>query len=449
VIACLNRFGLRKSQRSIDGTLRCLVGDAYRSVPLVRQRLDEAGVSPRDVRGVSDLVRLPISSRHEILTSPVSASLRRGTDPLRCQTTATSGTSGLPLTVYMSGPEAAYRRLLLFRALRRAVRLSLPFSIAEVGAGSYRLLCHRGDISQRVGLVRVSRIDRTLPPKAQAERLLAASPDVVTGHPSCLELVAEAIRDEGGWSGRRPKLVAARGEILREETRVLLGRTFECPVVDHYSCEEIGNIAWECPTTPGVMHVNSDGCVVEIVDDEGHPVAHGEEGRVVVSNLFNRTMPFLRYEVGDRAAFRPPGRCACGHRGPSLSLLAGRSGDFVLLSTGERISPRAIHSVIATATRSADAAGRFDLRRYQVLQDAPGTLSVLVVPPDPARPDLEERILDAFRQFDSRLDVSVERVSEISTEASGKFRVVRVEAQGWPSPPSTRRPSSDPDTIST
>jgi len=447
VSACAARFALRKSTRTIDAVVRCLVKDAYRNVALVRQRFDDAGLSPHVVRGVSDLVRLPIGSRHQMLDLPVSSSLRWGTDPSRCHTTATSGTTGLPLTVHMNTPEAIYRRLLLFRALRQAVRLSLPLSIAEVGAGSHRLLSHRGDISQRVGFVRVTKINRTLPPTVQAEQLVAASPHVVTGHPSCLELVAEVIGDAGGWPGRSPKLLATRGEILRDDARLLLTETFGCPVVDYYSCEEVGNVAWECPLAPGVFHVNSDGCVVEIVDDEGLPAVWGEEGRVLVTNLFNRTMPFLRYEMGDRAALRPPGHCECGHRGPSLSILAGRSGDFVLLSTGERISPRAIHSVIATAIRSADDTRRFDARRYQVLQDAPGALRVVVVPTEPGRPDLDERILTAFRRFDSRLDVSVDREPEISTEPSGKFRVVRVEearrASSRPVPPS----SSDPDTI--
>ncbi|MGB2983576.1 MAG: hypothetical protein WBC63_06935 [Candidatus Bipolaricaulia bacterium] len=423
------RFATPKSRRLIDMACRGLVTDAYRNVPLFRQRLDAAGVLPSSIRTAADLASIPVTTSETYLGSARSESLRRGTDRASCRTSQTSGTTGMPLTIYMSRSEAFYRRVLLFRALTRSGRFSFPLTIAEVGAGLIRLGTHRGDFTQRIGLVRVTKIARSLPVEEQARRLLQAAPQVVMGHPSCLELVAEVLQASGGVADHRPRLVVARGEILRPSTRRLLRATFGCPVADHYNCEEVGNVAWECPRTPGVMHVNTDGCVVETVDAEGRALDPGEEGSVVVTNLFNRTMPFIRYRLDDRAALLPRGRCACGHDGASMSLLAGRTGDFLLLSSGRRVSPRTVNSLVVQAGQRDDDIEVSDVRRYQVEQDPAGRVNILVVPREPHAADLGERITGALRGLDPGLDVSVEYMSEIPPEASGKLRIVRSVAQ--------------------
>lgn len=132
---------------------------------------------------------------------------------------------------------------------------------------------------------------------------------------------------------------------------------FGCRLAEICNCEEVGNVAWECPRTAGVMHVNSDACVLEIVDEDGRPARSGEGGRVIVTNLFNRTMPFIRYELGDRAALLPSKRCECGYDGPSMTLVAGRSGDFIRPPSGRRVSLRTIHSLIGAAVQRAGEPG--------------------------------------------------------------------------------------------
>jgi len=417
------RFAVGKSRHMVDASVRELVSDAYGSVSFARRRLDRAGVRPRDVRCAGDLGRIPIISRHQMDKVTTAELLRDGANLETCDTSTTSGTTGIPLIVYMSRTEALYRRFLLFRAVTRYGRFSFPFTVAELGAGVVRIGLHRSDVAQRLGLVRVTKIPRTLPPDAQADVLLRTKPQVVTGHPSCLQLVAEAMADslEQGW----PKLVVARGEILHEETRRELCDAFGCPIVDLYNCEEVGNVAWECPRTAGVMHVNTDACVLEIVDEEGAPAGPGEEGRVIVTNLFNRTMPFIRHEIGDRAALRGPGACGCGHPGPAMTLLAGRSGDFIRLRSGVRVSPRTIYSLLARAVRRENEPAAFDVRCIAAVQESVGELTVRFVPRGEQARAVERRIRSELETLDPDLLLTVEPVSEIRSEESGKLRLVR------------------------
>ena len=419
------RFAVGKCSRAIDLSVRWLARDAWRHVSLIRQRFDRAGVRPHDIRGATDLERVPIGSRLAMTAAPRAESLREGVNLATCDAATTSGTTGVPLAVYMSRTEALYRRLLLFRALARYGRFRFPFTVAELGSGAIRPDLHQSDVTQRTGLVRVTRIPRTLPPDAQADALLQAKPQVVTGHPSCLQLVAERIADSRALDKRWPKLVAARGEILHEETRLELRRAFGCPVVDLYNCEEIGNVAWECPRTAGVMHVNTDACVLEIVDEEGAPARPGEEGRVIVTNLFNRTMPFIRHELGDRAALRGLGTCDCGHSGPSMTLVAGRPGDFIRLRSGERVSPRTVYSLLARAVRRENEPAAFDVRCIAAVQESVGELTVRFVPWGEQARAVERRIRSELETLDPDLLLTIEPVSEIRPEETGKLRYVR------------------------
>ena len=98
-------------------------------------------------------------------------------------------------------------------------------------------------------------------------------------------------------------LVVCRGEVLDEQTRSLLAKAFAGKIVDYYNAEEIGNVAYECPDDHEKMHVNTGSCILEILNDQGVSKGLGEEGRIVVTNLFNHTMPFIRYDLGDRGTF--------------------------------------------------------------------------------------------------------------------------------------------------
>jgi len=409
----------------LDWIVADLVADAYRRSSLTRNVIDRAGVPAHQVRGVGDLNRLPVTTRREYFADS-RLGLRMGTRVDRCHRVRTTGTTGSPLVVYMNRLEFLYRQLQVFRGMRSGVRLTVPLTISSVGVNVPRAQAARSNPLERVGLARVRKIPRSLSSEEQARRLVDQPAQILTGAPSSLELVAEAMQRLDLRLPSPPSVVSPRGEMLRWEARALLAETFGCPVVDQYNCEEIGNIAWECPAETGVYHVNTDACVLETVDDEGAPVPAGVEGRVVVTNLFNRTMPFIRYDLGDRAVFRetPRDRCACGHRGPTLAALLGRLDDFILLSSGERVSPRTIVGCVYRGSQRDVAEPSYFVRRFRVIQDEPNAIRVLVVPAEDAPADLDARIRLECQALESGLRVDVERVGEIPGEPTDKARVV-------------------------
>jgi len=120
-------------------------------------------------------------------------------------------------------------------------------------------------------------------------------------------------------------------DALRARCRDLLGASIR----DRYSCEEAGPIAFQCPHDESRYHVAVSNVVLEVVDEQGQACAEGQAGRVLVTGLHNWASPFIRYDVGDRAALHPS--CTCGVQLPTLSQLLGRTLFLYRLPSGGRI----------------------------------------------------------------------------------------------------------------
>jgi phenylacetate-CoA ligase len=68
-----------------------------------------------------------------------------------------------------------------------------------------------------------------------------------------------------------------------------------------YAANEVGPIAWECPSHPGALHLNDDTQITEIVDETGPPVRNGDSGQVVVTQLLCTAQPLIRYRIATSA----------------------------------------------------------------------------------------------------------------------------------------------------
>jgi phenylacetate-coenzyme A ligase PaaK-like adenylate-forming protein len=108
------------------------------------------------------------------------------------------------------------------------------------------------------------------------------------------------------------------------------------PVLANYSSEEVGLIGSECPKSPGNYHVATSNVVVEVLEDEGFEISGAKLGRVLVTHLHSYATPFIRYDLGDLASLAD--RCACGHDGPVLYNIYGRTKSLLKRQDGS-ISP--------------------------------------------------------------------------------------------------------------
>jgi phenylacetate-CoA ligase len=128
------------------------------------------------------------------------------------------------------------------------------------------------------------------------------------------------------------RLCMPTSEVCDDIDRKILEEGFGVKVVNEYGAAELDLIALE--DRDGDWVINEETLFIEIVDDMGMPVEPGMEGRVIVTALYNKAMPFIRYELGDRAVLSD--RVKNGRR--ILEKVSGRINDVIKLPSG-KVSP--------------------------------------------------------------------------------------------------------------
>jgi phenylacetate-CoA ligase len=200
--------------------------------------------------------------------------------------------------------------------------------------------------------------------------------------------------------------------VLHSWQRRVIEEVFACPVTNRYGCEEVSLIACECERHQG-LHVNADGVHVELLRD-GRPALPGEPGSVVVTDLSNRAMPILRYQVGDVAVWSDK-RCGCGRGLPLLERLEGREADYVVTASGELIS-----GISLTENFALRVPG---VAQLQIVQEAVDHFLFRIVPAPEFGPATLST-LDALvhERFGPGIRYECELLEHIPQEPSGKYR---------------------------
>lgn len=179
-----------------------------------------------------------------------------------------------------------------------------------------------------------------------------------------------------------------------------------------YSCTETGMIAGRCPHNPDNYHLMAHKLGVEFLNADGRPCAEGEVGQIVITDYFNRTMPFIRYAIGDLAA---PVRCDCGKIDlPALTKLLGKQRGLLRHPDG--------HYVFSTEL-SPHIRDSAEIRQYQVIQEAPDRFRLRVIARDGADAGaFEGRMQALFRtNFGAATELSFDWCTEIPRLPGGKY----------------------------
>ncbi|MBK7579794.1 MAG: phenylacetate--CoA ligase family protein [Myxococcales bacterium] len=252
-----------------------------------------------------------------------------------------SGSTGSPVRVYFDPVAELPRRVQELRFLTaHGCRPRHTQMILDAPAH----LAPKAFLPQRLSLWRREPYPWWMTPEAAIDEINRRQPDVFHGVLAGVRMLALAIEAAGGLE-YRPFRVVTKGELLDPSTRWFIENAFGAKVVDFYATEETGIIAWECPSGGGGYHIDSDFNFVEIVRPDGSLAEPGEVGEVVLTNLYQRAMPIIRYRVGDLAALSPE-PCACGRSLPLLRQLRGRKLDFLVTPAGELHDPFRVMAVM-------------------------------------------------------------------------------------------------------
>ena len=126
------------------------------------------------------------------------------------------------------------------------------------------------------------------------------------------------------------KVCIVTSEMLFDKDKILLEKQFGVPVVNEYGASELDLIAFQNPD--GEWQVNSETLFVEILDENNKVLPYGKEGRVVITSLFNKAHPFIRYDIGDIGILDEKSTT----KKPVLQQLIGRTNDIAILPSGKK-----------------------------------------------------------------------------------------------------------------
>lgn len=240
--------------------------------------------------------------------------------------------------------------------------------------------------------------------------LNGCQPTVLMGYPSALaELAAEA---DAGRLTIAPRLVVAHSEPLLPEVRRTLEAAWDVRVDNSYGTSE-GPCAYSCPNGRG-MHLADDLAIIELVDDQGDPVPPGcTSAKVYVTNLCNRTQPFIRYELSDQLT-RIAGDCGCGTVHTWIAEPVGRQDDVFVYPDGTRIHPLVFRSPLGRTAAIVE---------YQVLQTPTGANLLIIAEDSVSTDEIAHELTDALRAAGlAHPTVAVHVVTRLDRLPSGKVR---------------------------
>jgi phenylacetate-CoA ligase len=407
-LTSLQLRGIRSAVRADPGDLRKLqdrllrdaVTHAYHHVPFYREFWRERGFDPMGFSGLQDLEEIPILTRRDLHRGLAAGRmLKRDIDLDTCSSLDTSGSSGNPPMRVLRGPLEQR----VWRATGLCIWLEHGFHWRFVTA---RLQTHAGPSHplQRLGISRVEWIPTNVPVDQQLKRLRSAKAHVVVVTPTAARRLA-ARMERDGLGLEPPRILFSQGELLDRASRSAIRKAFGVDPLNLYGQTEVGYMAWQCERRAG-LHIN---CATHLVElrERGGPARPEELGRVVVTDLRGRTMPFLRYDTGDLAR-AASGSCSCGRTLPLLSSIEGRRARSVLSGDGRTVTQREVIDSLAD---------RLTVDDYRLHQEKDGRFRLDLAPSVASRRD---RVLETLRDVLGRVEVSVRVDPSWTTARDGK-----------------------------
>ena len=237
-------------------------------------------------------------------------------------------------------------------------------------------------------------------------------PEILFGHSHSLYMLALYVI-EHGIEDLRPRGIISTSMMLLANERSVIEAAFGCKVFDRYGSEETGLIASECEQHQG-LHLNIEHLYIEFLREDGTAAAPGEEGAIVITDLFNRGMPLIRYQIGDVGVVSER-RCPCGRGLPLMERVTGRVADYLKRRDGSLVAGVSLVERTLTAIQG--------LEQMQVVQPAADEIVLNVVRAPDFSPATEQALLEEFRSvFGPGIDIRPNYVERIPQERSGKYR---------------------------
>ncbi len=423
--------------------LRELVSLASSESIFYRERFSKLGLSVNDLKDVQSLSKFPVTTKDDIASNFPDGIVIQSRRTPDWQYVGTRGTTRRVMVVSDFERRDLARAATIvgfcagheYRVGDRQVSIPPDACSVHCGLEGQRAASVTGHVAELIsrrskwgrewisdlrGLVMENWVNRNvvLPPlaidgdddslKDCVAELRRIRPVQLMALPEYLRVLAEYIHRTGDRPGDI-SILRPIGANFPMQWREEVESAFGGRVREHYGSREMDTMAFECPEANG-LHQMMDRYIIEVVRDNT-PVAEGEVGNVIVTDLDNLAMPLIRYQIGDLARISYS-ECKCGRATPRI-FMEGRVEDAFVTDAGKLLTSEGISNHFAAEP---------DVFDFELSETVSGGLRLRIVP-RPGETIDQQSLVDRFRKWSGETrPISVRTTTLLRPEESGKFR---------------------------
>lgn len=315
----------------------------YENVPYYREKMEEKGVTPDDIKSLSDLQKLPFLTKDDLREAyPYGLMARPLSDCVRIQ--STSGTTGRRVVAFYTMNDIRLWEECCARALVAAggtkddvVHVSYGYGLFTGGPGLNGGSHMLGSLTLPMSSGNTDR---------QIQFMTDLGSTILCCTPSYAAYLAESIQEKGVRDKIRLKAGIFGAEAWTEEMRHDIEKALGLKAYDIYGLTEISGpgVSFECEEQAG-MHINEDYFIAEVIDPKtGEVLPEGEKGELVFTSFAKEAFPLIRYRTKDICILNRE-KCSCGRTFVRMTKPLGRSDDMLIVK-GVNVFPSQIETVL-------------------------------------------------------------------------------------------------------
>lgn len=308
---------------------------------------------------------IPILTKKD-LQKPLREILSKGYRPNNVYCNKTSGSSGIPF--FFGKDKLAHAKtwaLILDRYSRHDIEYGVSlqarfYGMPLEGLGYYKERI-KDFFAARVRFpvfdLSYQQLDRF------TDRFRKMKFEYLNGYTSCLRVFADYLIEKNiVLKDICPSLKVCfpTSEMCSQSDREILEKGFGVKVANEYGCAEMDILAFEDEDFDWV--VSNENIILEIVDEKGKILKNGEYGRIILTSLYNKAVPLIRYEIGDIGAL------SLLRKGNSIILeeLKGRSNEFAKLPSGREVPALTFYYITKTLIHQEYGISEFVIKQISI-----------------------------------------------------------------------------------
>ncbi len=398
--------------------LRELIDHSYRNVPYYHKLFRDLNIKPSDINSIKDLGKLPILTKDEMIKHKDDF-LSIDYNKRHILKDSTSGSSGKPLIFTIDKQTISMMRAMGLRSWGFA-----GYSVGDklVTLAGSALLPHKITVMDKI----IYAVNRNMPlssynmnqdqVKVFIEKIKGFKPKFIRGYPSSLINLSRYLIDNHD-SEIELNAVMTTAEKLYSHDRKAIGQAFSCDVFDQCGCNDGGESLYECQSHMG-YHVGMERAIHEFVDESGENVSDGEKGHIISTDLWNFSMPFIRYDAGD-IAVPVDEPCTCGRGLSIVKTIIGRTVDQIVLPGGILLPAHPLMDVFGR--QNADK-----IIEYQIIQEKINKFIINIVKNENYSEETNKEIAKFFEaHMGIPLEIDFNFVEKISRSSADKRIIIK------------------------